>query len=116
MTPMLTFWLLSAAALCASIAALFVALRTSDRSLLKRFAALSASLSDLDDTVASLAQALNRERSRQNMRELRARRKPTENGGDVETGMALSEAEKDRWQRDMNFKIATGQVKVGPGR
>jgi hypothetical protein len=50
------------------------------------------------------------------MRELRARRKPAENGEAVELGRPQSELEKDRWQREMNLKIATGQVRLGPWR
>jgi hypothetical protein len=93
-----------------------MAVRTSGRSLSKRLAELSQRFSEAEETVGMLAEALHRQRTRENMRELRARRKPAENGEAVELGRPQSELEKDRWQREMNLKIATGQVRLGPWR
>jgi len=122
---MLYVWSLIAAALSLSTCALFVALRSSGRSLSKRLAALLTRLENLeadqDSTRSELLTQLKRERQRANMANIRARQKATEQdepaellNGSAASGQ-LSEDEKDRWQRDMNRKILTGQVKL-PGR
>ena len=109
-------------ALCLSICALCVALRTSARSLLKRLSAHSTRLTEaeqeLDDHRSELMSALNRERARANMASLRAKAKATERAepeASANGSAAMTEAEKDAWQRDMNLKLLTGQVKL-PGR
>lgn len=125
MTPMLGLWLLSGTALALSIAALYAARRSSVRSLLLRLNALSERLT-LAETFAETQQDLvkdflRRERQAENMRKFRERQKATEqeepaassNGSG--TGRAATEAEKDEWQRTMNMKILTGEIRP-PGR
>lgn len=123
-TPTLTMWSLIGAALSLSIFALVVALRTSARSQSKRLAALSTRVeelqSDMDSTQSELRAQLQRERSRANMATLRASRKATErveaeDSANGSGGRALTEAEKDEWQRTMNLKLLTGEVRP-PGR
>lgn len=100
-------WLLTGAALSLSIFALVVALRSSARSHLRRLAVLSAQLADLDETVATLASALNRERAKSNMRELRASRKATAH--DEPAGPNGAES-PDEWQRRMNRELAAKRL------
>ena len=73
---------------------------------------------ELDDHRSELMSALNRERARANMASLRAKAKATERAepeASANGSAAMTEAEKDAWQRDMNLKLLTGQVKL-PGR
>lgn len=119
MTPTLMLWLLSAVTLLASISALVASNRTSARSLLKRLSALSERLEDAEMLIADLARQLKNERSRQTMRDLRHRKRterdePEEssNGQSAAGTRPMTEAEKDEWTRAMNYKIATGQVRL----
>jgi hypothetical protein len=107
MTPTLATLLLSTAALCVSIFALFVARRSSARYHLKRLAVLSAQLAEMDETVATLATALNQERSRARMREVRQNRKATA----PDEPAALNGGESpDEWQRRMNRELAAKRL------
>lgn len=122
---MLIAWLLSGAALLLSTCAHVVALRTSDRSLSKRLAALSTRLeaaeAELDEVRTELVKQMHRERARANVASMRAARKATEPGerggssSNGSAGYAMTESEKDEWQRSMNLKLLTGEVKL-PGR
>lgn len=116
---MLMQWLLLVGTLLASIFALAVSSRTSVRSLLKRLSVLSERLEDAEMLIADLARQLKNERSRQAMRDLRNRKRterdePEEssNGQSAAGTRPMTEAEKDEWTRAMNYKIATGQVRL----
>lgn len=107
-----------------STCALGVALRTSARSLSKRLAALSTRCEEIaaeqDEIRQQLLEELKRERVRTNMARLRANRKATAQdepaaSSNGSAGRAQTEAEKDEWQRSMNLKLLTGEVKA-PGR
>lgn len=124
-TFMLSLLSLSGAALSLSICALYVALRSSARSQSRRLSELLKRLEELqtdhDSINAELVKQLNRERARANMASLRASRKAPELDAKEEAvgasgkNGAMTEAEKDEWQRTMNLKLMTGEVKL-PGR
>lgn len=101
---------LSTLALVASTFALFAARRSSDRSLSKRCNELSAQLSDLAETLERQSLAVRNLRSRANMQIARERKANGDASTDPGTREIDPEAEKDRWTREMNLKLATGQV------
>lgn len=105
MTNTLPMWLLSISALLLATAALIVALRSSDRSLYKRFAELLTRTSELESALESVQ---GRVKSLSVRMSLVGRAKPA----DPELSTPTTDAEKDEWQRRMNLKLALGQIKV----
>lgn len=115
-TPTLAMLSLTLVSLAASIFALVVALRTSDRSLSKRLSALSTSLADQVATLDDHAVQIRALRARINMGKLRAERKAAEeSGADSGNGTAplspQGESADDRWARETNLAIATGRIR-----
>jgi len=116
--------LLSVTALAVGIAALFAARRSSARSLLPRFNALCERMTLLESFVEThqdlLKDFLRRERAAANMKKFRERQKATEQDEPVVSSngsgaRAMTESEKDEWQRATNLKLLTGEIKP-PGR
>jgi hypothetical protein len=99
----LATWLLSCLALGASIVALRVALRSSERSHLKRLSELSERFTELDEMQTSHSAALKRLNSRISMQTLREKRA---NNGESDQSTSMTEADKDEWQRKMNLQLA----------
>lgn len=113
--PMLLQWSFTAAALCISTYALVVARRTSDRSLIRRLQELSTLHSELTETVEKLTLRLRNLGARMNMQAYREKKANGEIPSAQDGATTDPEVEKDRWTREMNLKIATGQVRL-PGR
>jgi len=122
--PMLGLLSLCVTALALSIAALFAVRHSSAQSLQLRLNALSERMTLQENYVethhAMLKDFLRRERQSETMRKFRQRQKATEQeepeaSSNGSAGRAQSEAEKDEWQRAMNLKLLTGEVKA-PGR
>lgn len=113
--PMLITLSLSLTALAVSTFALFAARRSSDRSLQKRLQELSMQHSELAETVESQSLAIRNLRSRANAAMARAKRASDAESADQGSNSIDPELAKDDWQREMNLKIATGQVRM-PGR
>lgn len=103
-------WLLSTLALLLAIAALSVALRSSGRTLSRRLDELSTRFSAVEDhceaqtsrikSVRAQVNALSHSRS--------ANREPPELTPDT------IEAQKDRWTRETNLRIARGEIRPMP--
>ena len=115
-TAMLGQWSLIAATLLLSIYALSVARRTSDRSLLKQLREHSTRLQEIEENLDTVTLQLKRERARNNMRSLRESRRVTEADEQEQSGAPSfngsdAEAAKDRWQRETNLRIASGELK-----
>lgn len=110
----LTLATLSLSILALSIAtcALLAARHSSARSLLKQLTALSERLSDLSEAHETMSLQFRNLRSRLNMQAMRSKKANSETPADQDTPRIDPEAEKDRWTREMNLKIATGQVRV----
>jgi len=106
---MLLAWSLSTSALLLSIYALSVARRTSDQSLAKRLSELSLQSREHAELIDQLSDKLKNLRSRVSMQAHLAKKA---NGEAQAANGPMTEAEKDEWQREMNLKIATGQVKT----
>jgi len=116
--------LLSFTALGVGTAALFAARRSSARSLLPRFNALSERMTLLESYVEThqdlLKDFLRRERAAANMKKFRERQKATEQDDPAASSngsgaRAMTESEKDEWQRSTNLKLLRGEIKP-PGR
>ncbi len=110
-TLTLTAFALSVLALCLSIAAWFVALRSSGRTLSRRLDELSTRFSAVEDHCEAQSSRIKSIRAQVNASNSSRRA----NNELEELTPVTIEAQKDRWQREMNLKIATGQIKV-PGR
>ena len=93
---------LSILALAVSTCALFVALRTSARSLSKRLYELSASLNEQAEMSERLTTQLRNLRSRLNMQAYRARKVT----GDQTDGEPSGEESPDSWKKRMNRQLA----------
>ena len=104
--PTLTALSLSFLALCASIVALFVALRTSGRSLSRQLRAHSEQLSDVAHELEAINNRFRTVNSRINA--AAASRKASEDAMERRTATIDPEEEKDRWQRETNLRIARG--------
>ncbi len=109
-------WLLTLAGLSISISALIVALRTSDRSLLKRLSAHSMQLEQHSDTLEQCSLAIRNLRSRANMAALRAGKKELAESPDSSrvTGngsASKQESADDQWARETNLAIAKGLIR-----
>lgn len=107
--PTLALWFLTLAALAASTCALFVALRTSDRSLLKQLSALLTRSREMEATLDELSAQLKAQRQRENMRAYRARK----NGKSEEAEPDLvDQADGRAWVREMNERLARARLGV----
>lgn len=106
---------LSISALCIATYALLVAHRSSDRSLRKALTELSERFSELSESHEAVTLQFRNLRSRLNMAILRDKRANPAESAAPDTPKIDAESEKDRWQREMNLKIATGQIRM-PGR
>lgn len=106
---------LSVLALFLATFALRAALRSSDRSLSRRLTALSEQLSELTESHEILTAQFRNIRSRLNMAKAREAKANGATRSDPATPGTDPEAEKDRWTREMNLKIASGEVRI-PGR
>ena len=104
--PTLLQWLLTAAALFASMSALFVALHTSDRSLSKRLSALSTAFKEAEATLEELSAQLKAMRQRENMRAYRRRK-----GGESSEIDELP-ADGRSWVQEMNERLARARLGV----
>lgn len=105
--PMLLTWLLSAMALAGSIIALVVALRSSDRSLLKRYVELSTRFSELEAAAEAQQGKL---RSMSVRLSSVVRKNPASADATPETG-PMTESQKDEWQRRTNREIALKRLR-----
>lgn len=103
--PTLLALSLSFLALCGSIVALTVALRTSGRSLSRRYIALSERLSELET-------AMEAQQGRMKSLSVRLSSVRRANGEAPEAPAAMTEAQKDEWQRQTNLQIARGLFRV----
>lgn len=97
---------LSTLGLLLSIVALFVALRSSGRSLLKRFDALSMHLSELDTQLDAQNARIKSVRSQVHAAKLSR----AANSEVPEIDSTGTEEAKDRWTRETNLKIARGEI------
>ncbi|HMQ58907.1 MAG TPA: hypothetical protein PKE65_10200 [Rhizobiaceae bacterium] len=99
--PTLALWSLTSAALFTSICALFVALRSSARSLSKRLSELSERQSTQEESLEALSVALRNLRSRLNMANYRDRKR----GKSAEP---TDEPQQDgrEWVRKANMALA----------
>lgn len=111
-TPTLIALSLSSLALFVATFALVVARRTSARSLAKQLRELSERFSDLTETVESQSLQIRNLRSRANMAQAREKKANGAASSGPDAPMIDAEAEKDRWTREMNLKIATGEVRL----
>lgn len=110
MIPTLALWSLTLAALCASIFAVYVALRSSDRYLSRRLSALSESLREQSATLDTLGEQLKALRQRENMRAYRNRRAgKSEEPSDEDESPA---ADQRDWVHRMNEKLALSRLGV----
>lgn len=103
-------WSLSALALSLSTCALIVAVRSSARSQSLRLNALLRQLSDHSEALEALSIRLRTIQTRLNMAAGRARRANGETSEAPPAHAAMTEDEKDKWQRETNLKIARGEI------
>ena len=111
MIPTLVLWSLTLAALCASIFALLVAVRSSDRSLSRQLSALSTRSRELEATLDELSAQLKAQRQRENMRAYRLRKgSKTETADDLDEETTSTQS-ADEWRRRMNRQLALKGLK-----
>jgi uncharacterized coiled-coil protein SlyX len=106
-TPTLALWFLTLAALFASIFALSVALRSSDRSLFSRLSALSMQCKEQSATLDELSAQLKAMRQRENMRAYRDRRAGKSAEAEPDT-----EGDPRTWVRETNKQLALARLGV----
>jgi hypothetical protein len=111
-TAMLLTLSFSSLALSLSTYALVVARRTSAQSLSRRLSELSEQHSELVSTVESQSLAIRNLRSRANMAVAREKKANAATNSDLDTLATDAESVADRWTRETNLKIATGQIRT----
>lgn len=103
--PTLAALSLSILGLLLSIAALSVALRSSGRSLVRRYLALSERFSELET-------AMEAQQGRVKSLSVRLSNAKNRNGAESESNTPMTERDKDEWQRQTNLRIARGEYRM----